>query len=309
MKLKFEFADLGLQGPFTLGTVQLGLPYGLGAARPLIDADEASAVLDTASAAGIRWLDTAAAYGHSESRIGAWHSRASESFRLVSKLALAANSTDGECVKVVASLIDQSLSHLGCKRIDIYLAHRATDLLRPPVAAAFRYAKDSGKIGRFGVSVYSTDDARLALQVPGIGAMQIPVSAVAQDFIHSGIIEQAAERDVAVFARSVFLQGALLLDPDRLPAHLAQLAPVNLRLRAIARETGLSLPGLLVGAVNSIPAIYSPVLGVDDALQLSELLKATRHAPLEPELVTTVFTAGRGLPSKVVDPRRWPLSR
>ena len=53
-----------------LGTVQFGLAYGLaGNAAPMSDAD-AREVLVAASAAGIDRLDTAAAYGDIEQRLG-----------------------------------------------------------------------------------------------------------------------------------------------------------------------------------------------------------------------------------------------
>lgn len=299
-------SDLGDPGPFTLGTVQLGQPYGLGAARSLLDAGAASAVLDTAAAAGIRWLDTAAAYGQSESRIGEWHSRTQRRFRIVSKLPSLANISDEDCAAEVARSIEGSMSRLRCGRIDIYLAHRGADLLRPPIVAALRRAQDEEKIGRFGGSVYTTDDALSVLQVAGVGAMQIPLSAVAQDPVRAGILDRVAARDVALFARSVFLQGALLLDPERLPPHLAQLAAVNTRMRQIASEAEISLPGLLVAAVKSFSGVYSPVLGVDDARQLSDLVQTARERSLDRELVEQILAAGRGLPAALVDPRQWP---
>ena len=57
---------------FALGTVQLGLTYGLGehAAKPTEEA--AFAILDRAVDLGVNTLDTANNYGDSEAVIGRW---------------------------------------------------------------------------------------------------------------------------------------------------------------------------------------------------------------------------------------------
>ena len=52
-----------------LGTVQLGLPYG-GKLKAAPSEEEVFEILQLALDSGIRFLDTARAYGESESRIG-----------------------------------------------------------------------------------------------------------------------------------------------------------------------------------------------------------------------------------------------
>ena len=57
---------------FTLGTVQLGMDYGLGADRAKPSEEKAFAVLDRAMESGVDNLDTANNYGDSEKVIGRW---------------------------------------------------------------------------------------------------------------------------------------------------------------------------------------------------------------------------------------------
>jgi aryl-alcohol dehydrogenase-like predicted oxidoreductase len=208
----------------------------------------------------------------------------------------------------VEAAIEQSLARLQRSSIDVYLTHRATDVTLPTVMASLRKAVDDGRVGQFGVSVYSPDEAKTAMRIEGLGALQIPVNVAMQDFIETGVLQEAAERGIALFARSIFLQGALLLAPDFLPAHLATLKPVNAALRSIAAEAGVSLPALLMGAVTSLPSIYSAVLGVDDRAQLEQLLSTSRGRMPSPSAIEAVFAAGRGLPRAVIDPRLWPAS-
>ena len=56
----------------SLGTVQLGLSYGINNADGKPSQETANAILDAALAGGINTLDTAGAYGDSEVVIGNW---------------------------------------------------------------------------------------------------------------------------------------------------------------------------------------------------------------------------------------------
>ena len=57
---------------FTLGTVQLGMDYGLGADRAKPSEEKAFAILDRAMENGVCSLDTANNYGDSDKIIGRW---------------------------------------------------------------------------------------------------------------------------------------------------------------------------------------------------------------------------------------------
>ncbi len=56
----------------TLGTVQLGLNYGIANSEGKPDAEKAYAILDKAIDTGVKCLDTASGYGDSEKVIGSW---------------------------------------------------------------------------------------------------------------------------------------------------------------------------------------------------------------------------------------------
>ena len=56
----------------SLGTVQLGVSYGINNQSGKPDRTQAFGILDTALTNGISALDTAAAYGDSEQVIGQW---------------------------------------------------------------------------------------------------------------------------------------------------------------------------------------------------------------------------------------------
>ncbi|MGE5147504.1 MAG: hypothetical protein ACM3N5_12200, partial [Candidatus Eiseniibacteriota bacterium] len=134
----------------------------------------------------------------------------------------------------------------------------------------------------------------------------IPLNVTSAAFIESGLLDRAGALGVIVFARSVFLQGALLLPPDGLPAHLQTLGDVNRRLRALAREAGLAVPALLMATVRALSGVSSLVLGVDSAAQLTELSAAIGKADISADLRAEALKIGRTVAPDIADPRRWP---
>lgn len=294
-----------IEGPFTLGTVQLGTPYGLGQSQPSQIDGAADAILSAAAEAGIVWLDTARAYGHSEASIGRWLANHPGKFRIVTKIASLADVSERDAGDATHRSLDTSLQTLGVSSVDTCLVHRPADFCRPPVAEALRQAKASGKIRLLGGSAYSTSEVAALLDFGGVDAIQIPLSVVSQDFRRSAVLLRAANEGVAVFVRSVFLQGALLMSPEQLPLHLRAVGPVAEELSRLAGRHAISLSALLMGAVRSVPGVSSLVLGVDSVSQLSELAEAAQ-VELRPEVVDEAFRVGARLPQDIVDPRKWP---
>ena len=115
-------------GPFTLGTVQLGMSYGLAKSSSAWSTSGVSGILRAARERGIVWLDTARAYGQSEERIGRWMAGEGVSFRIVSKFPSLEAVADSEVAAAVTAALDQTLTSLGVAGIDVYLAHRSADL-------------------------------------------------------------------------------------------------------------------------------------------------------------------------------------
>jgi|SRR4051794_8250672 len=128
--------------------------------------DEAMALMDRAWDNGIRWFDTADAYGgaSSETWIGRWRrDRGAQELVITTKVF---HSTVGDPVDIglapdrIRRQIEASLERLGVSRVDLYLAHEPDP--RTPLADTIRCFEtllDEGLIGAWGLSNY--DEAGL----------------------------------------------------------------------------------------------------------------------------------------------------
>jgi aryl-alcohol dehydrogenase-like predicted oxidoreductase len=293
------------EGPFTLGSAQFGLAYGLGGARSGLSEEDVWTILEAAISCDIQWIDTARSYGNAEERIGAFMSRRGYRFKIVSKLPSLANVPDDQCVEAVRSQLAESLRALRLEKIETYLTHRPADLLRPAIRKALHDAQTVGFIGTYGASAYTSDEVTSMLEVSELGSFQVPYSVVSNESVKRALVKRAFDRNVLVFARSVFLQGALLMAPNELPNHLRELSAAIVRLRDISDKAGLPLTALLMASARSVPGIFSLVIGVDSPGQLRDL---ARSANLQPsiEVIKDAFKAGNALPASVIDPRMWP---
>jgi aryl-alcohol dehydrogenase-like predicted oxidoreductase len=158
-----------------------------------IDDETAFAIMDTAWARGLRWFDTADAYGggKSEELIGQWRSaRKPTDLVLTTKVF---HSTRGEAGDSglapdrIRRQLEGSLARLGVERLDLYLAHEPDPSI--PVAetvAAFESLRDEGLITAWGLSNYDAAGIREALAVAKPALVQNSFS----------LLDRGDERDV-----------------------------------------------------------------------------------------------------------------
>lgn len=246
-------AELGL------GTVQFGLPYGVSNARGQVTRDEAAAILAQAAKGGIRTLDTAANYGNAEDVLAGLDTGA---FRIVTK------TISGDVADVTARA-RQSAAML---KADTLLVHAAKDLENPALWPALQALKAEGVFARIGISTYVADDpARLAERFrPDV--MQLPFSLLDQRLLADGTLARLADMGVEIHARSLFLQGLLLLDTP--PQKLAHIAPRLNAIRKTIREAGTTPLAAALGFVLARPEIAVGLVGVTHSAELQEILEA-----------------------------------
>jgi aryl-alcohol dehydrogenase-like predicted oxidoreductase len=254
-------AELGL------GTVQFGLPYGISNTAGRVSNADAAAILAIAARNGIRTLDTAANYGTAEEVLA---SLDTASFRIVTKTIGA-----GGGIEAVVARARQSAATL---KADTLLVHAARDLDDPALWPALQALKAEGVFRRIGISAYVADDpARLADRFrPDV--MQLPFSLLDQRLLKDGSLARMKETGVEIHARSLFLQGLLLMEPDTVPADLAAAVPHLIALRARLARAGSTPLAAAVGFVLSQARIDVGLVGVTSTDELRQIVAACGRA-------------------------------
>ena len=257
-----------------LGTASLGMAYGVANPDIALGRREAHAILGTAWKAGITCIDTAPAYGQAEAYTGEWVASSGADPLIVTKLPSLGAVPDSEVAGAARHAIEASLARLGRDKLDGYLAHGGADYARPAVRDALEALRSDGLIAAFGASVYDPRQALSVLETGPPDLLQLPLNLLDRRMVDVGVLAACRDAGVMVFARSIFLQGAMLMAPEALPRHLAPMARTLADLRELARTSGTTVQSLAVRWVRNRPAVTSCVVGVYSPGQLHELVDA-----------------------------------
>ena len=259
--------------PMTLGTVQLGMNYGIANTSGKPDEKQSFAILEAALSGGVTVLDTARAYGDSETVIGRFLKQwRGEKPGIVTKIPALQGSSPKELEKFVTESVEQSLERLGVNQVETVMLHGAKDPLIHGRACADAMVSlvAKGYTQKVGVSVYTGEDIEGMLPYDIFSVTQVPMSLFDQRLISGGYINKLQKREYTVFVRSVFLQGLFFLDPDKMedPILLEHAAPKLRLLKSLARYYGMSIPQLAIAFIRDCASVSSLVLGADTAEQV-----------------------------------------
>ena len=266
-----------------LGTAQFGSDYGVTNSRGRVPAGEIEPILRFAAANGVQVLDTAAAYGESEVALGRalWQGHP---FRIVTKVAPRTMARESFL---------RSLEKLRQDCVYALLVHHAVDLTDALVEQLLDL-KRQGLVSRIGASFYDASEIRRARAVLAPEIVQVPVSIADQRLVRDGTLARLHGEGVEIHARSVFLQGLLLADAQRMPAPLRHI-------EAYAKAAGVSRLALALEFVAQLQEVDVALVGVTGLDDLQAIVAASRTALGHRDLSDLAVND-----EMLLNPSRWP---
>ena len=297
----------------TLGSAQWGMAYGIANHQGPPDDATLEAMLTRARDAGIRAIDTARAYGESETRIG----RAlravpsNEGWRVITKLAPDVHEQGvgiAECLERVSTSLSESRVALGQDALPVVLLHRFAHrhacggkLWRTLLAE-----RDAGRIGQLGVSAATPEEAWAALDDPDVEVLQVASSLLDLRLVRQEFFPRARELGRTVYVRSIFLQGVAHRDPTTLPGFLAPATEALRTIHAAASQLGVPPRALFLGFAREFLPGAHPIVGCETDAQLAELLADWSDERIDVAALAPLIERLPTLEADVVDPSRWP---
>jgi aryl-alcohol dehydrogenase-like predicted oxidoreductase len=302
---KTAFADLHLSR-LMLGTVQFGLPYGIANISGQPSYEAAREIIACAYENGVNCLDTAPRYGVSEEVVG----RALEDLGLADKFVVVSKvlpmaedfSTQQAADAFVEESIVASLRRLRLPQLPICLFHLQQN---------FRYidsldrARSRGLIGHLGVSFATPQDCAEIVASGHVEAVQIPTNILDRRYRRQGVFELAQQHRVAIFLRSAYHQGLLVMREEDMLPELAEVLPVLRELHRLAREAGLGRDELALRYVLGIEGLTCVVVGMETVDQVRQNVRLFAQGPLPAELQRAVDSVVPELSEKILHPFNW----
>ena len=258
-----------------LGTAQFGLSYGISNTAGKTSLHEAKKILEIAHDHGMHVIDTACLYGDSEQVLGKILPT-NHSFKIVTKIPFLSSISGSKKLHLKKNFYE-SLKRLRQEKLHALLFHNADDVFLPEGEKLFSVLQDfkkEGLVEKIGFSVYNSQQIDKILDFFDFDLIQLPCNVFDQRLIASGHLKKLKRANVEIHARSVFLQGLLLMKPTSISSYFDPIKN-NLHKYHQALETKcVSAQQAALSFVRDLKEIDHIVLGVNNAEQLLENIEA-----------------------------------
>jgi aryl-alcohol dehydrogenase-like predicted oxidoreductase len=258
-----------------LGTAQFGLNYGISNKSGKTSLPEVKEILKTASDNNVRIIDTAALYGESEKSLGLGFPEMNQFIIVTKTPAYDKNEIKEEDGILLRNTFFKSLANLGQKSVYGLLMHHADDLLAENgtlLWQALQEIKNEGFVEKIGVSAYSSHQIDRVLDRFDIGLIQIPLNIYDQRFLKDGYLVKLQRENIEIHARSLFLQGLLLMDPSTLPTYFEPFRGWHDRYWSMLKSQDIKPLNAALGFVLLSEGIDVAIVGVNHSGHLREIL-------------------------------------
>lgn len=268
---------------FILGTVQMGLQYGINNKSGQPTENESQRILLEAHENGIALLDTAEAYGTAHQVIGRFHSlNPNRQFRVITKF------DDAEVDKNISTKIYTNLKVLGVTNLEGLLFHsmsfyrkyrtRLDDLL---------LLKEKKILNFIGISLYTNEELEQIIDDVNIDLVQLPFNLLDNFTVRGDLLKKAKEKGKTIHTRSAFLQGLFFKGIDDFHPLVRQLKPQLMKINRIAIEENISISELALAYCLNQKDIDNVLIGVDSLSQLRTNIKSLNFQ-LKPHVVEEI---------------------
>jgi len=280
-----------------LGTVQLGLPYGVANRTGQPSPEIAAAILSVARNASIDTIDTAAMYGASEDILGM---AGVASFRVVTKAPALAGEADP--AGALRRSLETSLARLQLSSVDALLLHDAGDATgegAEAIACTFRELKAEGLTRAAGVSIYRPSDLDSIADDFPLDFLQAPLNVFDQRVVRDDRVQRLCGAGMELHVRSAFLQGVLLQAPVARRAYFAEWGNAFSAYDEFVQRNGGDRLAACLGFALDQPNVTRVVVGVETPAQLAEIVRAADR----PFSIDTSDLAQSDV--RLIEPRHW----
>ncbi len=298
--------------PLTLGTVQLGMVYGIANGQGKPDMQVGHQILKRAIELGVSTWDTSRHYGVSEEVIGDFLNT-DNSCRpcIISKFKWSALALRNEKLagQEAFAQVRRSLEVLGQESLPLLLYHTDKDQtiadvmkILPKVLKSLR---EEGLIKKGGISLYYPQDATAILDELEIMATQLPINVLDQRLLANDTMQKLADAEKLVFARSVFLQGLFFLTKDKLPPVLKEASCYIDELKKLADQAEMSVAQFAFSYVRDTKGVSSVVFGADTVEQVEQNVQLFEGKPIPEEISEKAQEVFANVAEKIITPGLW----
>ena len=263
-----------------IGTAQFGTDYGIANKNGIVKISEIKKIKKYALLNGIRTIDTAQAYGVVEKRL---NKIGINEFTTLSKLPITEPSKNRK--KWVLDNIKKSLKILNKKYFHAVFVHNTNYLYDKDGGEIYKglvIAQKKGLVKNIGVSTYTIEEIKLIIKnFKKFNIIMLPYNIIDLRPLKSKIFEKLYKLNIEIHTRSVFLQGLLLLNEEKMPKKFYKWSKIFNSIKKISKKFGLSRYEICLRYVLSNPFIDKVLVGTDNFSQLKKLVNISKKGNIK----------------------------
>jgi aryl-alcohol dehydrogenase-like predicted oxidoreductase len=288
-----------------LGTVQLGTAYGIANNFGQPALEEARRIISSAYQAGIRYFDTAQAYGSSEVVLGKILTTYAD-VKVISKFA-----PDLDYLKknMLGESFEKTIDTLGVLPFGMML-HRyewmkdwdngLREIIQQVVVSRGVH---------FGVSVYSAQEAESLMDIKEVSLIQMPFNVFYKEMVEKDIFVRAKKTKKTLFLRSVFLQGLLLIKPEEIPSEMFFAKECIEQLYSFCKKRNLEVKEFCLGySLYKSKGFGRVLFGAETENQVLENMELVNNLNIDEKIYMDweQILSGLNIPEQMLNPSLWP---
>ena len=284
-----------------LGTAQLNSNYGLTNKKGGISIKDLKKIKKLSLKRGMVTVETAQAYKGSEKILGDIDF---SKFNIISKIETINNKKIVNLKDFINKSVKNSLTKLNLKKIYAFLFHNSEDLFSKNGKRIFKNLyelKKKGKITNIGVAVYNVDELKILDKHFDFDIVTIPFNILDKRFEKSNIVKKLKKKNVKFYARSIFLQGLLLMKVKNLPNFFIKWKKIFKKLEDFSSKNKFSKLQLCLNHALNSKIIDKVIVGVDNLshfYQVANLCKKNNK----------IFLPSFGkVDYRLINPQKWKI--
>ena len=262
-----------MKNKLILGTVQMGIPYGVNNSVGKISFENSCKIFAKAFDLGISTLDTAEAYGEAHRVIGEFHkANPMVKFDIITKIPHYIHELK------IEERIEKYCQELHVDSLEVLMFHSFDSYQNNQhILITLNNIKGEGLIKDIGVSVYTNDQIESLLDDELVSVVQMPFNLLDNESIRGDLMQKLKDKGKKIHTRSAFLQGLFFTNNFSNNAIAQHLSQQLLEIRKLANEENISIATLALGYCVAQNHIDQVLIGVDSVEHLIDNVYAADY--------------------------------
>ena len=286
-----------------IGTVQWGQGYGLGSKNGSVPIDDLDRIVKKALEENVSCIDTSQNYGIAESLIGQYVKGA---IPVVTKITVMADKTKlVDAYRDLHISINRSKKNLKTKQLESFLVHNPDFLKSNNVQVyidALKKLKDNNVVKKIGISVYNEQEITSAIKLMSPDIIQVPINVFDQRLLKNGLLNEIKNNNCEIHARSIFLQGLLLLRCSELNNFFKPIATKIQNWQDFCKKENVSCTTAALNFIKNIDQVDVAIIGINSYQQFEQNLSNYKK---DFNFDSSPFAIDN---DRFIDPRKWVFS-